>query len=165
MKRSLLVALAVGLLGAGTARVAHAQPARHPRLFLDDALRATWKAQAKDKGSIVANAIAVCRGTDRPGDHEHAGYMGLEWAKYLQACLVAWAVSDDDDDARRAVRFHIAMIDDLDKMGDAKGGDKAANRDSGFSIRALGPYTAVAYDWLHDAPGMTEAVRARTRQR
>ena len=165
MKRSLLVALAVGLLGAGTARVAHAQPARHPRLFLDDALRATWKAQAKDKGSIVANAIAVCRGTDRPGDHDHAGYMGLEWAKYLQACLVAWAVSDDDEDARRAVRFHIAMIDDLDKMGDAKGGDKAANRDSGFSIRALGPYTAVAYDWLHDAPGMTEAVRARTRQR
>jgi len=41
----------------------------------------------------------------------------------------------------------------------------AALRDSGYAIRNLGPYGALAYDWLHDAPGMTPALRLHARQR
>ncbi|MBK9036087.1 MAG: hypothetical protein IPL61_33390 [Myxococcales bacterium] len=159
----LVATIALVLCIGGSTAAAQARP---PRLFLDDATRAIWKSQAKQSGTAVNGAITVCRGIERDGgDHTHAGYMGLEWARYLQACLVAWAATDDAGDARRAIMFHTAMIDDLDRLGDGKGGDLAANRDSGFSIRALGPYTAVAYDWLHDQPGMTEALRARTRQR
>src|SRR5258705_13280981 len=32
-------------------------------------------------------------------------------------------------------------------------------------MRTFGAYSALAYDWLRDAPGMTDSVRARTRQR
>jgi hypothetical protein len=155
----------VGLVVGGRGAAAQA-PAAHPRLFLDASVRAAWKAQHKQKSSAVAAAIGVCRGIDKDdGNHTHAGYMGLEWARYLQACLVAWAATDDDGDARRAIKFHTALIDDLDRLGDGKGGDTAANRDSGFAIRALGVYTAVSYDWLAGHPGMTPALKARTRQR
>ncbi|MBK7191008.1 MAG: hypothetical protein IPH80_00740 [Myxococcales bacterium] len=160
----LLVVVLGSVVGVGGATAQ--APGPHPRLFLDAPTRAALQAQQKAKGAAVAAAIGVCRGIDKDdGNHTHAGYMGLEWARYLQACLVAWAATDDDGDARRAIKFHTALIDDLDRLGDRKGGDTAANRDSGFAIRALGVYTAISYDWLHDHPAMTPALRARTQQR
>lgn len=91
--------------------------------------------------------------------------MGLDWARQLQHCLVAWAATGQDAYADTAMTYFIAQLDDLAVVGDGKGGDHAARRDSGFAIRAMGPYTALAYDWLHDHPRMTEALRARARQR
>src|SRR6185295_1833330 len=35
--------------------------------------------------------------------------------------------------------------------------------DAGYSMRWFTPYIALAYDWLHDAPGVDEALRAHTR--
>ena len=32
-------------------------------------------------------------------------------------------------------------------------------------MRTFAPYSALAYDWLHDAPGVTESLRARSRTR
>ena len=29
----------------------------------------------------------------------------------------------------------------------------AIRRDTGYAIRFIGPHAALAYDWLHDAPG------------
>ena len=37
--------------------------------------------------------------------------------------------------------------------------------DSGYAIRSYGVYTALAYDWLHDAPGMTPALRQKMVER
>lgn len=156
------------------ASTAAAQPAiapqpsgPHPRLFLDDA--ATWsglKAQGKVRGSVVATAIETCTTITRePKEYQRDLYMGLDWARYLQTCLVAWAATGSDAHAQTAMIYFKALLDDLAVVGDGAGGDKAANRDSGFAIRAEGPYTAIAYDWLHDHPSMTPALRTKARQR
>lgn len=137
----------------------------HPRMLLDPDLRATWKRLASDEQSPIARAIAYCNSARTTGKHDASQYHGWEWAKTLQACLVAWAATENRDHAATALRFFAALLDDLDTLGDKKGGDAAATRDSGYAIRNLGPYTALAYDWLHDAPGMTPALRQRARQR
>ena len=56
-----------------------------------------------------------------------------------------------------------ALLDDLDDLGDHKGGDLAARRDSGYAIRNLGPYPALAYDWLYDQ--LPADLRARAPKR
>jgi uncharacterized protein (TIGR03382 family) len=137
----------------------------HPRLLLDANLRAAWKAALQDGRGPLVGAVTLCDEDRTRRDHDGALYMGAEWAKMLQACLVAWAATDKHDYGVAALKYFTALIDDLDKIGDAKGGDKAASRDSGYPIRNLGPYTAIAYDWLHDFPGMTPELRARARRR
>ena len=169
-RRLLLIAVVwIALAPRGVA----AQPAiakipsgPHPRLFLDDKIRATWKAQATQSGTVVHAAVATCKQiTADPKEHQRDLYMGLDWARYLQTCLIAWAATNDDAHAKTALVYFKALLDDLAVVGDGAGGDKAANRDSGFAIRAEGPYTAIAYDWLHDHPGMTAAWKAKARQR
>jgi hypothetical protein len=139
----------------------------HPRLLLDAKLRAAWKsqAQAKQRGGPVGEAVALCEEDHTRHNHDDAVYMGGDWAKMLQACLIAWVATDKPAYLTSSLKFFTALIDDLDKVGDGKGGDQAASRDSGYPIRFLGPYTALAYDWLHDAPGMTPELRARARRR
>ena len=137
----------------------------HPRMLLDAPLKAAWKAQAAEGKGPVVGAIALCTDAHDTAEHDAAVYQGSEWAKVLQACLVAWAATDKPEHAQTAIKFFTALLDDLDKLGDKAGGDKAATRDSGYAIRNLAPYTALAYDWLHDAPGMTPALRERARQR
>lgn len=134
----------------------------HPRMLLDAKLRAAWKTQAQGGRGPIAGAITLC---SEDKGHEGALYMGAEWSKMLQACLVAWAATDDARHATTALHYFTALLDDLEKLGDGKGGDAAALRDSGYAIRNLAPYTALAYDWLHDAPGMTPALRSKARQR
>jgi hypothetical protein len=161
VRRALVTICLTGWMAA-----AHATPHEpigpHPRMLLDANLRAAWKAQRKS--GPVAAAIELC---SDDGSHEPRGalYMGAEWKKMLQACLVAWAVTGDAGHRRSALKYFVALLDDLDRVGDGRGGDTAANRDAGYAIRNLGPYTALAYDWLHDEPGMTAALRARARQR
>ncbi|MEZ4400554.1 MAG: hypothetical protein R3B06_11080 [Kofleriaceae bacterium] len=167
MKRCVLFVL-VALAGSSTVAAQPRGPAPpgHPRLFLDAEVRAAWTAQARQTGSAVAGSIAAC--TAIAADRDRYGrdlYMGLDWARNLQHCLVAWAATGADAHARTALVYYQALLDDLVVPGDGKGGDQAANRDSGFAIRALGPYTAIAYDWLHDHPAMTEALRAKARRR
>jgi hypothetical protein len=135
-------------------------------MLLDANLRAAWKAQARRGKGPVAGAIALCDEERRaPRKHEGALYMGSEWSRMLQACLVAWAATDRPAFARASLRYFTALLDDLDVIGDGKGGDLAAIRDRGYAIRNLGPYTALAYDWLHDVPGMTPTLREHARQR
>jgi hypothetical protein len=155
-------ALVVAIVAAASA--AHADPSGpHPRILLDRDLRAAWREQAKLPHGPVKGAIALCEDARSTNEHEHAVYQGSEWAKVLQACLVAWAATDNKDDAATAIRYFTALIDDLDVVGDHRGGDESARRDDGYAIRNLGPYTALAYDWLHDQ--MPEQLRARARGR
>lgn len=137
---------------------------RHPRMLLDADLRAAWQARSHGGRGPVVSAIRLCGG-DHGGEHAGAQYMGSEWKMMLQACLVAWAATGEAQHAATALRYFTALLDDLQTIGDGKGGDTAGNRDAGYAIRNLAPYTALAYDWLHDAPGMTPELRARARQR
>lgn len=150
---------------AGQARAAAEPRGAHPRLFLSPVLSTQWR-DMRSKPGAVADAIAGCRrAAQASGSTAKDHYMGLDWARALQACLVAWAATNDDAHAKTAMRYFVALLDDLSEIGDGKGGDEAARRDSGFAMRALGPYTALAYDWLHAHPLMTTAIKARARQR
>ena len=138
----------------------------HPRLFLDAPTRARLKELAKDRDSAVAEAVRTCkRMYSHADDYARDGYMGLDWAHHLQICLVAWAATDDDSAARTALIYFKALLDDRQTVGDGEGGDKAATRDSGYAIRAHGPYTALAYDWLHDHTAMSDELKAHARER
>lgn len=162
--------VAGGDRGAGWARSAAAAPppampeGPHPRMLLDRELRGAWRAAARGTAGAVPHAVEVCRAA-AAGELEDAQYQGAAWAQAVQGCLVAWAATDRDEHARTAIRFFTALIDDLDRVGDGRGGDASAQRDHGYAIRNLGPYTALAYDWLHGHPAMTPALRARARQR
>ncbi len=133
----------------------------HPRLLLTPELRSQWKASI-DRGPVKA-AIGLCQRARDTAEHDRAVYMGSEWSKVLQACLVAWAATDDASYAKTGVRFFTALLDDLDRIGDGLGGDKAALRDTGYAIRNLGPYTALAYDWFHAVIPPATRERAITR--
>ena len=160
------IAVLLLLCVAAPAAAAPEPSGPHPRIVLDDTLRKRWKQLAKDKDSWTAKAVKRCDDLGKnPKQYSRDLYMGLDWSQHLQACLVAWAATDKDAHAKTALKYFTALIDDLDVVGDGKGGDDAGKRDSGFAIRAMGPYTALAYDWLHDHPGMTEELRARARKR
>ncbi len=166
--RSAAAAAALVLLAlAGAARAAPVpEPSGpHPRMLLGDELRAAWRADATADRGPVAAALRVCRDAREPGPYAGEGYQGWNWAKALQSCLVAWAATGAPEHAATALRFFTALIDDLEVLGDGKGGDTSAQRDDGYAIRNLGPFTALAYDWLHAAPGMTPELRARARAR
>ncbi|HZJ64582.1 MAG TPA: MYXO-CTERM sorting domain-containing protein [Kofleriaceae bacterium] len=153
------------LLMTAVAAAAPPEPSGpHPRILLDAGLRAAWKSALDEGRGPLLGAVALCD-EDSERKHEGALYMGAEWAKMLQACLVAWAATEKPAYAAAAIKYFTALLDDLEQIGDGKGGDKAAIRDSGYAIRNLGPYTAIAYDWLHDLPAMTPQLRAHARQR
>ena len=154
-----------------TARAAAADKAPEPsgprpRILLDASLRATWKTQAKQQDSAVARAIARCEDTrSNPGEYQKDSYMGFDWSASLNACLIAWAVRGSDDDARSAIVFVKALLDDQHEIGDRLGGEKTIRRDTGYAMRSVPPYVAIAYDWLHDHKDMTPALRDHTRER
>jgi hypothetical protein len=134
-------------------------------MLLDRDVRAQWKAMARLQGGPVVGAIRMCEEARTSRDHDRAQYQGSAWARVLQACLVAWAATDSKDDAATAIKYFTAVLDDLERVGDGRGGDEAVRRDRGYSIRNLAPYTAIAYDWLHAHPLMTPELKARARQR
>lgn len=151
-------------------RVASAQApepsGKHPRLLLDDALRTTWKQQAQAKDLAITRAIDRCEDTRANAkEYQVDSYMGFDWNASLQACLIAWVARGNDADAKSAVTYAKALIDDIRTLGDGKGGTDAIKRDTGYSVRSLPPYVALAYDWLYDHPAMTEALKQRIRER
>ncbi|MBS1118355.1 MAG: hypothetical protein H6Q90_583 [Deltaproteobacteria bacterium] len=138
----------------------------HPRILLDDKLRAAWKLQAKVKDSAVARAIQRCEDTrTSPNDFRNDSYMGFDFSANLNACLIAWVARGSDDDARSAIIYFTALLDDLQAIGDGKGGEGSVRRDTGYAVRSVPPYAALAYDWLHDHPLMTPALREHARER
>lgn len=164
----LLVLLSVSLAHAAPsspdpAREPAGEPSRpHPRILLDGELRAAWRALATQDRGPIAGSIALCE-SGQTQEHDHAVYMGSEWSRVLQACLVAYAATDKLEHARTAIKFFTALLDDRDRIGDGAGGDEIVQRDSGYSIRNLGVYTAIAYDWLHDQ--LTPQQRQHARER
>ncbi len=158
-------ALSLVLLSGLTVSVAHAAPeptGPHPRILLDNEVRRAWRALATQERGPIAGSIALCE-SGQTGEHDRAVYMGSEWSRVLQACLVAYVATDRPEHAKTAIKFFTALLDDLDRIGDGSGGNEAARRDSGYSLRNLGVYTAIAYDWLHDQ--LPPALRQRARER
>ena len=152
---------------AGTAHAAPPEPSRaHPRLWLDAATRASMKTLAKRPGNGVSRSIAECTRVGGILKQEARNlYMGLDWAAHASNCAIAYQATGEASHAATSLHFFAALLDDWETVGDGKGGDNAARHDSGYAIRALGVHTAIVYDFLHDAPGMTPALLAKARTR
>jgi uncharacterized protein (TIGR03382 family) len=166
------VAVAGGLVcaltaHAGRAAAAPPMPTRpHPRLFLDEETLSRLQALADVPGSAVARAIARCNDViANPSRWQNGGSQGFDFHEPFGACAIAWKVTGETRHGEAAVRYYRALVDDKMTLGDGAGGDTAVRSDAGFAMRGYGPYTAIAYDWLYDAPGVDEALRARARQR
>src|SRR5262245_11223383 len=100
-------------------------------MLLDRDVRAQWKSMAKLSAGPVVGAIRLCEDARTSNRYDRALYQGSEWSRVLQACLVAWAATDDKEDAATAVKYFTALIDDRDTLGDGLGGDDSARRDHG----------------------------------
>jgi hypothetical protein len=141
----------------------------HPRLALTRPVLAALKAKLGSPG--VAAAIAECRKAPlQLGAPD--GYQGDSWAFPASACALAWQLTGDAEAAARGVKLWRALLDDVRKIGDGKGcvvgatpkqAIASVERDTGYAIRFVGPHAALAYDWLHDAPGVDEGLRKQSR--
>lgn len=165
-----LLAGACSTTVAGVAGVAEAAPPEpsgpHPRLWLDAGMRASLKALAAKEGNGVSRAVRQCgRVTGNMKQEARNLYMGLDWAAHASNCAIAFHATGNTTYAATALTFFKAMLDDWEFVGDGKGGNDAARHDSGYAIRAIGVHSAIVYDLLHDAPGMTPDLLAKARTR
>ena len=158
---------ALVILGcAGAVRAQAAPTGPHPRLWLDAPTLASLAAQHAEDGSPVARAAKRCAAArTNPAKYDEGGWQGFEFVITLSSCLTAWKAAGNPEDAETAVKYWKVLLDDYHSVGDGAGGDDVVQHDGGYAMRTFAPYSALAYDWLHDAPGVTEELRSRSRQR
>jgi hypothetical protein len=169
------VAVAAGTVTTTTttAAAAPAPPSGpHPRLFLSDGVRAAMMQAASDSGSAVSALITRCRNASVAAGAS-SGYQGDTWSFAVSACALAWQLTGDAAHADKGIKLWRALLEDVDTLGDRKAclpgttdertATASIRRDTGYAIRFVGPHTALAYDWMHDAPGVTEELRAQSR--
>ena len=132
----------------------------HPRIFLDPTTLATLKTQAQTAGTGAARAIAACNDARaNPSNYAMSG-TGFTWGSITSACGMAWQITQDANHAATGLLYFNALLDDYLTVGDGMGGDTVVTHDDGYWMRMFGPHTALGFDWLHDAPGMTDTIRA-----
>lgn len=100
-----------------------------------------------------------------PGEYSEGGWQGFEFVTTLSSCLTSWVATGDENDRDTAIKYWRVLLDDYQTVGDGLGGDDVVTHDTGYAMRTFAPYSALAYDWLHDAPGVTEELRAHARAR
>jgi hypothetical protein len=88
-----------------------------------------------------------------------SGYEAWDWTNAALDLALCHAVTRRPEYAKAAIRYFRAVLDDHTAVGDGAGGDAVVHHDHGYSIRTRGWLGAVAYDWLHDLPGMTPELR------
>lgn len=142
---------------------AHATPGGPYRLLLDGDTRARLRAAAEAKTPAWRVLSSLCE--EATAEHLDSGYQGFQWADALASTALCWHATRDPRYGRAAVAYLNALLDDRFAVGDERGGETVVRHDSGYGIRTFGVYSALGYDWLRDAPGMTPALRARTRAR
>ena len=135
----------------------------HPRIILDRATQARLRAAAKAKTPAWKRVSVEC---DRYLSSVAGGsYQGMQWTEAVANLSLCWYATGERKYVDRALVYARALVDDKSKVGDGLGGDDIVHSDSGYAIRSYGVYTALAYDWLHDAPGMTPELRQKMVER
>jgi hypothetical protein len=151
---------------AGIASAQTAPSGPHPRIWLDAATASGMQAQASVANSPVKRAAARCAAAHAdPSEYAVGGWQGFEFVTTLSSCLASYVASGGADDLATAIKYWTVLLDDYQTVGDGLGGDSVVTHDTGYAMRTFAPYSALAYDWLHDAPGVTEALRAHARAR
>jgi hypothetical protein len=170
MTKLLRRVLGFGAACAFTSTLGHAAWAApsgpHPRLWLDSQTLAGLDAQVGVKNSGVERGAARCAAArNDPSDYADGGWQGFEFVTTLSGCLVSWAAAGSADDLATAIKYWNVLLDDYSTVGDGAGGDDVITHDTGYAMRTFAPFSALAYDWLHDAPGVSESLRAHARER
>jgi hypothetical protein len=133
------------------------------RIVLEAATIARLRESARLQTPAFVRAKARAdQALSKPAD---SGYQGFEWADVLASQALLWHATGDASYAEGALRYLGALLDDRFTFGDRKGGADVVRHDSGYGIRTFGAYTALAYDWLRQAPGMNDELRRRMLQR
>jgi len=145
----------------------------HPRIFLSAKVRDALTQAMSNSGSALAAVFKRCQAAiDKPDTLMSSGYQGFDWSEIGSACALAYQITNDPKYATVGVKVWRALLEDVatlgDKMACVAGASATAaiasiKRDAGYAIREIGPHTALIYDWLHDAPGVTEALRQQSR--
>ncbi len=129
----------------------------HPRILLTPERLAALRGLHAPGTPSWRRLVAQCDEDARqPID---AGYEAWDWANASLDLALCGAVTARPEYTQAAVRYLRALLDDRRKVGDGAGGDEVVHHDDGYSIRTRGCFGAIAYDWLHDAPGMTAELR------
>jgi hypothetical protein len=113
----------------------------------------------------MRGAVRCRAARETPAQYVTGGWQGFEFVTTLSGCLLSWQATQSPDDLATAIKYWNVLLDDYQNVGDALGGDTVVAHDTGYAMRTFAPYSALAYDWLHDAPGVTETLRAHARAR
>ena len=166
----LAVGIASALFTAGS--VASATPAApsgaHPRVWLTPQTLGAMKSKVSVTGSAAARVVQECEHIllpEKAGELTQAGIQGYNWAYSSATCGLAWQLTGNAKYAAPAVTLFKAMLDDYVTIGDGAGGDTVVTHDTGYGMRFFGAYAGLAYDWLYDAPGVDDTVKAHARAR
>lgn len=146
------------------AKLSVAAPGASPyRILLDrDALE---RLRTSARLRTPAFVYAQTRADEALSKQLESGYQGFEWADAVAATALLWHATGDERYANASLGYLKALLDDRNVIGDGKGGADVVTHDSGYGMRTFGAYSALAYDWLRDAPGMNDALRVRVRER
>ncbi len=183
LARTGALALALGTGGAAAAPPTPSGP--HPRLFLAGSNLAAAQANAGVNGTASKAMAGRCQQTIDSSQYytERGGADGDTWPGAAVACAFAYLTTQNGAYAAQAIKYWNASLNDDQVLGDRAGcasgvdtnwqswnGSSPAppviltvTHDTGYPMRWFAPYIALAYDWLHDAPGVDEALRAHTR--
>ena len=116
-------------------------------------------------GPVARGATRCAAARQRPTEYVTGGWQGFEFVTTLSSCLLAYVATNDTDHLATALKYWNVLLDDYQNVGDGLGGDNVVTHDTGYAMRTFAPFSAIAYDWLHDAPGVTEELRAHARER
>jgi hypothetical protein len=158
----LLVALYIGTSPHFASGAPPAPNGAHPRLFLDGITLQAWQTQVNVSGSVIRRAVDTCTDVQtNPGAHSGGGFAGFDFVGSLLQCLITYKATGSAGAKAAAFKYFDALLDDKDAVDDNLGGDTVVQHDTGYFVRSFAPYSALAYDWLHDEPEMTPALRTK----
>ena len=149
-------AKAAAMSNAPLPRLTHL-PEKHPRIALTPARRARMKRLAGQHAASWTRMARLCE--EAATKKIPSGYEGWDWTNAALACGMVYQIEGDESAARTGLTYFRALADDKLDVGDGQGGDAVVRHDQGYPIRTRGFLGAIAYDWLHDAPGMTAELR------
>jgi hypothetical protein len=148
-----------GPVVTGTLDVTERPPGPHPRILLTPERLAQLAAAKKAKTDGWKKLEEHC---DKSiAETIEAGYEVWDWGNAALSLALCFKAGGKVEYQTAAVKYFVAMLDDRHKVGDKKGGANVVAHDQGYPIRTHGWLGAIAYDWLHDAPGMTPEVKKK----
>lgn len=131
----------------------------HPRILVSKDGIAKLKARAKEDNPAWEHLRSAC--DEVVGEKAEAGYQGEDWAHAATDLAMCALATDNARYAKAAVRYAVGLLEDSQKLGDGKGGEKIIESDDGYSIRHRGVAPPLVYDWLYGNPALTEAAKKK----